>query len=99
MEPIAISVVVVDRDIQMLRRDAAAGGAAGLRGLELLAVRDAAADVIDDGAQGGTHGDFHQTGVVDLAAQCEHLGALGAARCPWRRYQSAPFRMICGMLA
>ena len=64
----------------MLLGDAAAGRAAGLRGLELLAVGDAAADVEDDLAQGGAHGHFHQAGVVDLAGQGEHLGALALFR-------------------
>ena len=57
-------VVVVDRDIDLLSRDTAAGRAAGLGRLELLAVRDAAADLLDDFAQGGAHGDFHQAGVA-----------------------------------
>ena len=43
--------LVVDRHVQVLCRDAAAGGAAGLHGLELPAVGDAAADVVDDLAQ------------------------------------------------
>ncbi len=65
---------------KVLRRDTSAGGSAGLGCLELLAVWDAAADLLDDVPQGGAHGDLHQTGVVDLAAQGEHLGALGLLR-------------------
>ena len=60
----------------MLLGDAAAGRAAGLDGLELLAVGDAAADVEDDLAEGDPHGDFDQAGVVDLADQREDLGPL-----------------------
>ena len=61
----------------MLRRDAAAGGTAGLSRFEFLAVGDAAADLFDDLPEGGAHGDFHQAGVLDLAAQSEDLGAFG----------------------
>ena len=77
MEPACDQVVIVHGGIQQGLGQAAAGRTAGLDGLELLAVGAAAADVVDDGAQGGAHGNFHQTGVVDLAAQSEHLGALG----------------------
>ena len=49
---------------QMLGRDTAAGRAAGLGCLELLAARNTAADLLHDLPQGGAHGDFHQTGVV-----------------------------------
>ena len=43
--------LVVDRRVEQVRRHAAAGGAAELHGLELLAVLDAAADVEDDVAE------------------------------------------------
>ena len=69
-------------------RDAAAGRAAGLCSFELLAVRDAAADFFNNFTQGGTHRDLNKAGVVDLTAECEHLGALGSSRCPWRRNHS-----------
>ena len=71
-------VVVVDGGIDERSRDAAAGGASGLRRLEFLAVRDAATDILDDLPQGGAHRDLHQAGVVDLAHQAEDLGALAA---------------------
>ena len=71
-------VVIVDREIQELCRDAAAGRTARLNSLELLAVRDAAADVIDDLAERGAHRDLNKTGVDDLSAECEDLGALAA---------------------
>ena len=71
-------VVVIDLGIDEARGDAAAGRTAGLGSLEGLAVGDAAADLIDDVPERGAHGDLDQTGVVDLAAQCEDLGALGA---------------------
>ena len=57
-------VVIVDGGIDQLSGDAAAGGAAGLGSLELLAARHAAADFLHDFPQGGAHGDFHQAGVV-----------------------------------
>ena len=69
-------VVIIDRQIEILRRDAAAGRTAGLNGLKLSAVRDAAADVIDDLAERGAHRDLNEAGVDDLAAECEDLGAL-----------------------
>ena len=53
----------------------AAQRAAGLHGLELLAVGDAAADVEDDLAQRDAHRHFDQAGVVDLAGQGEDGGA------------------------
>ena len=68
----------------MLRRDAAAGGAARLRRLKLLPVRDSAADLIDHLAQRSAHRDFHKAGVVDFSAKREHLCALalfGTHRC------------------
>ena len=77
MEPMADQVVIVDRNIEMLSRDTSAGRTAGLCRLELLAVRDAAADLFDYLTERGSHGNLHQTGVVDLAAQREYLGALG----------------------
>ena len=61
----------------MLGRDTSAGRSAGLSCLEFFAVWNAAADFFDDGAQGGTHGNLHQTGVVNLAAQREYLGSFG----------------------
>ena len=76
IEPICDEVVVIDRRIQILGRDTAAGRTAGLGCLELLAVRDAAADLLHDLPQGGAHGHFHQAGVMDLAAQSEYLGTL-----------------------
>ena len=70
--------VVVDRGVEVFLGQAAAGRTAGLNGFEGLVARDAAADVIDEGAEGGTHRDFDETDVVDLAAEGEDLGALGA---------------------
>ena len=64
----------------MLGRDTAAGRTAGLGRLKLLAPGDAAADLLDNFPKGGSHGDLHKAGVVDLAAQGEYLGALGFLR-------------------
>ena len=60
----------------MLLGDAAAGGAADLGRLELLAAGDAAADVVDQVAQRHAHGHFDQAGVLDRAGQGEDLRAL-----------------------
>ena len=46
-------------------------------------------------ADGGAHRDFHQAGAPHHAGQGEHLGALAARRCPWRR---TPRRRICMMV-
>lgn len=64
----------------MLRGNASAGGAARLGSFEFLAVRHAAADFLDDFAQGGAHRDFNQAGMLDFAAEREYLGALGFFR-------------------
>ena len=72
--------LVVDRRVEELRRDDAAGGPAGLRRLELVAAADAAADVEDDLAQGGAHRDLDEAGVVHLAREREHLRALRRRR-------------------
>ena len=69
-------VVIVDRRVDQACGDAAAGRTAGLRSLELSAVRDAAADLFDDLAERGAHRDLHKTGVGDLAAEREDLRAL-----------------------
>ena len=68
--------LVVERHVEVLLGDAAAGGAADLGGLELLAVGDAAADVVDQVAQRHADGHFDQAGVLDRAGQGEDLGAL-----------------------
>ena len=71
----------------MFCRDTSAGRAAGLGCLELLAIGDAAADLLDDGTQRRSHGDLHQSGVGDLAAQCKYLGSFGF----FRTHGSKPF--------
>ena len=68
--------LVVDRRVEQARRHAAAGRAAELHGLELLAVLDAAADVEDDVAERGAHGHLGEAAVDDLAGEAEGLGAL-----------------------
>ena len=82
----------------MLLGDAAAGGAADLRRLELLAVGDAAADVVDQVAQRHADGHFHQPGVLDRAGQGEDLGAL-ALGVPNEAYQGPPPKRMAGTLA
>ena len=68
--------LVVHGDVEVGLGDAAARGAAELHGLELLAARDPAADLVDDLAQLHPDGHLHQAGVLDGAAQREDLGAL-----------------------
>ena len=71
---------VVDRRIEMLDRNAAAGGAAQLRSLEFLAFGDSAADVVNDGSQRRSHRDFDQSDVVDVTGQGEDLCPLALFR-------------------
>ncbi len=52
----------------MLGRDTAAGRAACLSRLEFLAAGYAASDFVYDFAEGGTHGNFHKSGIIDFAA-------------------------------
>ena len=67
--------LVVDRQVQQVRGQAAAGGAAGLNGLERAAVDDAAADVLDDLPQRHPHRDLDEPDVDHPAGQREHLRA------------------------
>ena len=68
---------VVDRNIQVLFRKAAAGRSARLDGLEFLPVLDTSTDVVDDFTQRGSHRNFDKSYVVDFAGKGEHLGTLG----------------------
>ena len=70
-------VIVVNGCIYKACGDASAGGTAGLRRFELLAVGDTAADLFYDLTKGGTHRNLNKTGVGDLAAESEHFCALG----------------------
>ena len=72
--------LVVQADVEVMLGDAAAGGAADLRGLELLARRGPPANVVDQVAQGHADGDFHEAGVLDRPGQGEDLGALALFR-------------------
>ena len=66
----------VDRRVEQVGGQAAAGRAAELHGLELAAGQHAAADVEDDLAQRGAHGHLDEAAVHDLAGEREDLGAL-----------------------
>ena len=75
-----LQVLVVDRHVEVLLGDAAARGAAELHGLEGLAAGHAAADLVHQLAELHADRHFDQAGVLDVAAQREHLGALAALR-------------------
>ena len=92
MEPTLRQRFVIHRQIQVLLGNAAARRAAGLHGLELLAVGNAAADIVDDFAQRDAHGHFDQAGVGDPAGQGEDLGALAL----FRADDGEPGRRRCG---
>ena len=70
-------VIVVDGSVDERSGDTTAGRTAGLSSFELLAAGNAAADFFNDFSEGGTHGDFNETGVGDLTAEREYLGTLG----------------------
>jgi hypothetical protein len=78
--PQRLEALVIHRRVEMRGGDAAAGRAARLRGLEGQPIRDAAADVVDDLAQGDAHRHLDQPGRVHLARQGENLGALALGR-------------------
>ena len=75
IEPALVSVSKSIGDVEHCGGDAAAGRAAGLDGLELLAAGHAAADLVDDLAERRAHRHFDQAGVLHLAGQGEDLGA------------------------
>src|SRR5581483_4100632 len=67
--------LVVQRHVQVVGRDAAAGWTAGLDRLEGAAVGDTPAEVVDDLPERYPERHFHDAGVGHLAGQSEHLGA------------------------
>ena len=71
---------IIDRSAEMLNGNTAAGGTAQLRGLEFFPFGNAAADIVNNRSQLGSHGDFHQTNVVDVAGKSENFGALAFFR-------------------
>ena len=83
-------VIVIDRNIIVVDGNTSAGRTAGLCCLESFAVRDAAADLLDDFTESGSHLDLYKTSVVDLAAQCEDLCSFGF----FGSHGSKPFRTI-----
>ena len=85
IEPSCGERLVVDRRVEQVGRDAAAGGAAGLHRLDRAAVGDAAADVLDDLPQRRPHRHLDQAGVAHLAGQREDLRALALLGADARR--------------
>jgi len=71
---------IVDRYVQVFFRYASARRATKLHRLEFSFARNAPADIVDHGAQGGPHGDFHQADVVDVAGKGENFGSLARLR-------------------
>ena len=66
---------VINRRIEHVVRDAAAGGSAGLHRLDAVAVHAAATHIVDELAERGAERHFDQAGVRHLADEGEHLGA------------------------
>ena len=57
---------IVHGGIEMLDRDAAAGRSSELGCLEFLAFGNAATDIMNNGAQGCSHGNFHKPHIIDI---------------------------------
>ena len=68
--------VEVNRQIEQAFGDAAARRAARLDGLEGTVLDDATADIVDEGAKRGAHGDFNEACMLDLAHHGENLRTL-----------------------
>src|SRR5271157_3460207 len=66
--------LVINRSIEHLDRDAAAGGAAGLHGLHAASGHGALADVVNKALQRSAQRHLHQAGVLNLAYQRKDLG-------------------------
>ena len=92
-------LLVVDGCIQMLDGNTASGRTAQLGRFEFLPFGDTAADVIDDRAEGGAHGNLHESDIVDVAGQGKDLGSLAPFRADDWRTRRAPLRMIWPILA
>ena len=86
---------IIDRGVQKLRRNTAAGRAAGLNRFERLAVLDPPSDIEDDLPQGGPHGNLHQPDIVDLPGQGKDLGPLGGFG-PYRCVPGTPVQNDLG---
>ena len=89
--------LVVDRRVEELVAEAAAGGSAGLHRLELAAWQHAAADVVDHaGAAWCPWAPRPGRRAPHLADEAKILVPLRASRCRCAAYQSAPWSMIAG---
>ena len=82
MEPSLREALVVDRRVEHLDGNAAAGWAAGLHGFYAAAGDSAFANVVDEALERRAQRHLHQAGVLHLAHQREDFcaRALGAAR-------------------
>ncbi len=67
--------VIVDSSVEVLGSQASARRTTGLDGLELTAVLDAAANLVDNLTQGDAHRNLDKADVVDLACEGKHLRA------------------------
>ena len=74
---LSYEVIEIDRLIEVLSCEASAGRTTCLDSLELLTIRDSAADVIDELSECCTHRNFYETNVINFSAQSEYLSTLG----------------------
>ena len=72
--------IEIKRDIQLLLCQTSAGRTADLYSLEFGPASHTSADIKDNLAKGCSHGNFDQTGILDLAGQGKCLGARAVLR-------------------
>src|SRR5262249_3711696 len=66
---------VIDRHIEAIGGQTAAGRPPGLHSFELATFRDASTNFVDHLAQGDSHRDFDEPGILDATGERENLGA------------------------
>ena len=73
-----LQALVIHRRVEQGGRHAAAGGTAGLHGLDGGSIRAALPHLGHDRGQAGAHRHFHQPAPAHIAGEAKHLGALAA---------------------
>ncbi len=83
--------LVVDRCVEVLGRNAAAGWASRLHGLDFAALRSTSAHDLDDVPKRRAHSHLDQPGVGHIACQREKLGSLALLGADRGKPRSASF--------
>ena len=76
MVSMVFRLLIIDGGIQISCGDHTTGRSTGLNRFKLMAVFEAAANLIDDLPEGSPHGYFNQTDIANLTCQSKDLGAL-----------------------